>query len=116
MKFMFALLVTVPATSANAEYVRIGPMNATVCSGIVIKTCGQKVVSAVEQGGNLFEPTGSFGSVDSHEGSTCHIKTSSENVVTSAQLALKLPKFFTSEQGRLVRISPDYVSFKCQKR
>ena len=111
--FLFSLALL--TTTVSAEYVRIGPMNATVCNGVVIKSCEQRVVSAVEQGGSLFEPAGSFGSVDSHKGNTCHINTSSENVLTSAQLALRLPKFFASEQGQLVKISPDYISFKCQK-
>ncbi len=108
-----AFLVT---TSVYAEYVRVGPMKATVCTGVVVKSCGQKEISAIEQRGNFFEPSESFGSVDSFSGKTCTIRTSSDNVATAAALAAKLPNFYTREGGRQVKIKPDYVQFSCYKR
>jgi hypothetical protein len=99
--------------------VKIGAKHArkaTVCTGVVLKSCGQKEISAIEQRGNFFEPSESFGSVDSFSGKTCTIRTSSDNVVTAAAMAAKLPSFYTLEGGRQVKIKPDYVQFSCYKR
>ncbi len=73
----------------------------------------KKEVNAIEQNGGLYEPGESFRKVDSFSGKTCTLITSSNNVVTPAALNLKLPNFYTRENGRLVKIKPDYVTFKC---
>lgn len=112
-----ALLAGVLATPAHAEYLRTGPMIATVCTGFGIKVCGPKEVVAVEQGGKLYEPAESFASVDDHSSSgKCHIKTGSSDILSAAINAIKLPTFYTNEGGQRVKISPDYVTFKCTKR
>jgi hypothetical protein len=116
MKKIIAVAFLVTTSSVYAEYVRVGPMKATVCTGVVVKSCGQKEISAIEQRGNFFEPSESFGSVDSFSGKTCTIRTSSDNVATAAALAAKLPNFYTREGGRQVKIKPDYVQFSCYKR
>lgn len=116
MKKIVALALLVTAPSVYAQYVRVGPMKATVCTGVVVKSCGLKEISAVEQGGNFFEPSESFASVDSFSGKTCTIRTSSDNVATAAVLAAKLPNFYTREGGMQVKIKPDYIQFSCYKR
>jgi hypothetical protein len=116
MKKIVAITLLVTTSAAHAQYIRVGPMKATVCTGVVLKSCGQKEISAIEQRGNFFEPSESFGSVDSFSGKTCTIRTSSDNVVTAAAMAAKLPSFYTLEGGRQVKIKPDYVQFSCYKR
>lgn len=116
MNKIIAVAFLVTTSSVYAEYVRVGPMKATVCTGVFVKSCGQKEVSAIEQRGNFFEPSESFGSVDSFSGKTCTIRTSADEVVTAAVMAAKLPNFYTRESGRQVRIKPDYIQFSCYKR
>jgi len=116
IKYFFAALACASPFFAHAEYLRTGPLIATVCSGFVIKTCGPKEVVAVEQDGKLFEPAEVFKSADSHSGQSCHIKTGSSDMISAAINTMKLPTFYASEGGQRVKISPDYVTFKCTKR
>ena len=107
---LFASFTLLSSFAVHADYVRTGPMNATVCSGIGIKSCSQVTVRAVEQGGGMYEPTNRFDSVDSYSGSSCTIRT--DGIIRSA----KAPSFYKEEGGEFVKISPDYVTFKCTKR
>lgn len=109
-KILPVTFVLLSSFSVHADYVRTGPMNATVCSGIGIKFCSQVEVEAVEQGGGMYEPTNRFNSVDSHNGSSCTIRI--DGFIKSA----KSPNFYKKEGGQFVKIKPDYVTFKCIKR
>jgi hypothetical protein len=116
MKILFFLLGILNVSEAFAGYERTGPMKATICSGLVIKSCQQKEVFAVEQDGALYEPSTFFNSVTSFSGRNCTINTSSNNLTISATQKLILPTFYTREAGQLVKIKPDYVSFNCIKK
>lgn len=116
MKKFIALGFLMAVSEVFADYIRIGPMMATVCTGLVIKSCKKKEISAIEERGKFYEPSKIFKSVDSFSGKTCTIMTSSNNVVTSAALAAKLPNFYTLTPSGQVKIKPDHVHFNCQKR
>lgn len=107
---LFASFTLLASFACHADYVRTGPMNATVCKGIAIKSCSSSEVKAIEQGGNMYEPTNRFDTVDSYSGSSCTIRT--DGIIRSA----KAPNFYKKEGGEFVKISPDYVTFKCTKR
>lgn len=111
-----AALTFMTSIACHADYVRTGPMKATVCSGFVIKACSPHEVKAIGEGGELYEPSTSFASVDKFRSSKCTIITSSSNVITAAIKYAKSPDFYKEEGGKLVKISPDYVTFNCFKR
>lgn len=111
-RIALALLVLV-SIGCHAEYVRTGPMTATVCKGFVIKACAPSVVKAIEKDGKFYEPAQKFASVDEHKNNKCHVVTSSSNVITAAVGSFKTPTFYTEEGGKLAKISPDYVTFPC---
>ncbi len=117
MRWKFAALLCITAcTSANAEYIRTGPLKATVCTGFGIKVCSQKEVRAVGKDGDLFEPAEVFRSVSEFSGKTCHIRLAGTDAVSSAINSVKSQSFYADEDGKLVKISPDYVTFKCTKK
>lgn len=116
MKYTIIMFFIINCSVAYAGYERVGQMKATICSGVVIKSCQQKEIVAIEQNGSMYEPSNYFNSVTSFKGRNCTINTSSNNVITSAAQKMSLPIFYTLESGRLLKINPDYVSFKCVKR
>lgn len=116
MKRIALVLSATVSIGCHAEYVRTGPMTATVCKGLVIKSCDPSVVKAIEKDGKFYEPAQKFASVDEHKNNKCHLTISSSNVITAAVSSFKTPTFYTEEDGKLAKISPDYVTFPCVQR
>ena len=116
MKRAALVLFMLVWNSCHAEYVRTGPVMATVCRGIGIKFCGPVEVKVLEIGGKLYEPAESYAAVDGYKNKKCHIRTSSDGVLSAALNGMRMPNFYTEENDKYVKISPDYVTFQCRER
>lgn len=114
-RIIFALAATVSLT-CHAEYIRTGPMMATVCKGFFINFCAPTEVKALEKDGKFYEPGRSFEAVHEYRKNKCHINLDSSNVATKIVRGIKNPNFYTEEDGKLAKINPDYLSFPCVER
>jgi len=113
MKRIALALVALVSLGCHAEYTRTGPMMGTVCKGFVIKACGPLEIKAVERDGKFYEPGIVFETVHEYRNQKCHISIDSFNVATKLVRSAKNPNFYAHENGQLVKISPDYLTFPC---
>lgn len=120
-KALILSTLLVCAAPASAGYLAVGPIEGTVCEGLVIKSCSARTLSAVEgPNGNLHEITRYFESVDSVNSKgrcTIRIKKSGVSIVGSAMQAGMGPKFYEmNSSGRYSPVDVEYVSFNCVRQ
>jgi hypothetical protein len=115
--FSFIILFAI-STPSWADYVVIGKIKASVCSGVVFQSCGFESVDAVgDSSGQLYEPARQYRSVSEFRAKDkqCWIRMKTGSMAIDAVNAARRPNFFTKRDGRFVKISPDYLVFNCSR-
>lgn len=115
--FILMSLLTISGP-AWANFLLIGKMKASVCSGVVFQTCSFENVDAVgASSGQLYEPARQYGSVSEFDPqrNQCWIRMKTGSFALDAFKGSRLPDFFTKKDGRFVKIKPDYLVFSCRR-
>jgi hypothetical protein len=114
--FIFSLLV--PSISF-ARFIAIGPIEGTVCSGIIIKSCGRHKLDAVRgDDGQIHSITRTFDDVTEHNGDICHInvKQTQGGIIAWTINQIKQPVFLEkNSNGGFDNLDVDYFTFTCRE-
>lgn len=115
---LFALGVA-SASIAHAGYHVTGPVEGTVCSGVIIQSCSKRRVDAVEgENGQLHHMKRYFEEVSSYSQARgrCGIVLKSGGIGVLKFLADKarLPNFYEQVGDRYERIDVESLSFNCR--
>lgn len=116
---VFLAILSSPALAA--QYCATGKIEASECTGLIIKSCGYKRIDAIRSdSGEVRHIAKCFPSVSEYSKgkSQCWIrtKTSGLGLLSKAVDSVKFPDFLhENSDGDLVKVDADYLVFKCIK-
>ena len=122
IKSLITLFTLLFSVSAIADYCAVGKIEASECSGFIIKSCSFIKVDAVrDDEGNLFNPKKCYKSVTEYSSSKnlCWINTKSKGggIISWGLNAATQPNFLhKNSKGEYEEVDADFIVFKCSKK